>query len=72
MGEGIKQVRRVIQHKRTGHFLTVAGGWTTELDQAHQLPNVLAAVRRARELELRDVDLVLKFQDGKYDVRLDL
>jgi hypothetical protein len=72
MWEGTKQVRRVIQHKRTGHFLTVAGGWTADVEQANHLPNVLAAVRLARELELQDVDLVLKFQDGKYDVRLDL
>jgi hypothetical protein len=72
MSEGITQVRRVIQHKGTGHFLTAAGGWTADLEEAHQLPNVLAAVRLVRELELENVNLVLKFQDGKYDVRLDL
>ena len=72
MGEGAKQVRRVIQHKQTGQFLTAAGGWTADVEQAQQLPNVLSAVRLSRELELRDVELVLKFQEGKYDVRLEL
>jgi len=72
MGEGVKQVKRVIQHKRTGHFLTAAGGWSADLAQAHQLPNVLSAVRLSRELDLHDVELVLKFQEGKYDVRLEL
>ena len=42
------------------------------LDKAHRLPNVLAAVRRSRELDLKEIELVLKFEDGKYDVRLDL
>jgi len=72
MGERVKQVRRVIQHKQTGEFLTPAGGWTADVEQAQQLPNVLSAVRLSRELELRDVELVLKFQEGKYDVRLEL
>jgi len=72
MGEGNRQVRRVIQHKRTGLFLTLAGGWTADLEQAHQFPNVLTAIRMSRQLDLRDVELVLKFNDGKYDIRLDL
>jgi hypothetical protein len=72
MEEGVRQVKRVIQHKRTGLFLTAAGDWTAHLDEAQKLPNVLTAVRLVRELQLKNVDLVLKFQDGKYDVRLDL
>jgi len=72
MGEGDNQVRRVIQHKGTHLYLTVAGGWTAHLESAHQLPNVLSAVRMSRLLELTDVELVLKFEGGKYDVRLDL
>ncbi len=72
MGEGSREVRRVIQHKRTGLFLTLAGGWTADLEQACLLPNVLTAVRMSRQLELRDVELVLKFENGKFDVRLDL
>ena len=72
MGEDTARVKRVIQHKRTGLYLTAGGGWTAELEQADQLPNVLAAVRRSRQLELQEVELVLKFENGKYDVRLDL
>ena len=72
MAEENTQVRRVIQHKRTGLYLTMEGGWTAELEMADRLPNVLAAVRRSRELDLKEVELVLKFENGKYDVRLDL
>jgi hypothetical protein len=72
MGEGTNEIRRVIQDKRTGHFLTGAGDWTTDIEEARQLPNVLAAVRLVRERELRNVRLLLKFQGGNYDVRLDL
>jgi len=72
MGEGNNQVRRVIQHKRTHLYLTGAGGWTDDLESAHQLATVLSAVRMSRSLELTDVELVLKFEGGKYDVRLDL
>ena len=72
MGEGNNQVRRVIQHKRTRLYLTVAGGWTADLETAHQLPNVLTALRMSRSLELTDVELVLKFEGGRYDVHLDL
>lgn len=72
MGEGNQVVRRVIQHKRTGHYLTLAGGWTESIDEAHHLPNVMSAVRMTRTLELKDVELVLKFPGGNYDVRLDL
>ncbi|HMC28064.1 MAG TPA: hypothetical protein VKM56_09770 [Verrucomicrobiae bacterium] len=72
MGEDNTRVKRVIQHKRTRLYLTTEGGWTAELEEADQLPNVLAAVRRSRELELQEVELVLKFENGKYDVRLDL
>ena len=66
------RVKRVIQHKRTHLYLTAAGGWTSELEQADQFPNVLAAVRRSRQLELQEVELALKFENGKYDVRLEL
>ena len=72
MGEGNTQVTRVIQHKRTRLYLTEAGGWTAELEQAHRLPNVLTAVRMSRQLQLQEVELVLKFEGGNYDVRLDL
>ena len=72
MGEERTEVKRVIQHKRTGLYLTSEGGWTAQVQEAEHLPNVLAAVRRSRELNLSEVELVLKFESGQYDVRLDL
>ncbi len=72
MGTGKEQVRRVIQHKGTGLYLMESGQWTPDLDQAHQLPNILAAVRLARALNPREIELVLKFEDGNYDLRLEL
>jgi len=72
MGPGNEQVKRIIQHKRTGQYLMKSGQWTSNFDDAHQLPNVLAAVRLARTLGLQEAELVLKFEDGRYDLRLDL
>jgi len=72
MGENNETVRRVIRDKRTGRYLTDSGQWTTELAEAQQLPNVLAAVRLSRTLSLREAELVLKFEGDRYDVRLDL
>ena len=73
MGEGNHNIRRVIQHKQTGLYLTEVGGWTADLEQAHHLPNVMSAVRMSRTLELSHVELVLKFSaGGNYDVRLDI
>ena len=72
MGEGNQTVRRVIRHKQSGLYLTQAGGWTADLDQAHHLPSVVSGVRMSRTLELTNVELILKFPGGNYDVRLDL
>ena len=72
MEEERKEVKRVIQQKRSGLYLTREGGWSAKLEDAEQLPNVLAAVRRSRELNLTEIELVLKFESGQYDVRLDL
>jgi len=72
MAEGVEQVRRVIQDRRTGWFLTRANGWSADQREAWELPNIVTALRLARELGLKQASLVLKFSDGKYDVRLDL
>ena len=72
MEPGNEKVTRVIQHKRTGMYLMESGEWTSNFDDAHHLPNVLSAVRLSRTLGLQDAELVLKFEDGRYDLRLDL
>jgi hypothetical protein len=72
MGAGNAGIRRVIQHKSSRLYLMESGQWTADLDEAHKLPNVLAAVRLSQTLKLQDTELVFKFEDAKYDLRLDL
>ena len=49
-----------------------SGQWTPNFDEALQLASVISAVRLARTLGLQEVELVLRFEDGRYDLRLDL
>jgi hypothetical protein len=72
MGEGDENVRRIIRHKRTGLYLMDSGEWTSDLEKAHNWPSVLSAVRLARSRNLEDAELILKFEDENYDLRLDL
>ena len=72
MTKGRQPVRRVIQHKRTGDYLMESGEWTPDIEQALHLPSVVAAVRLVRRLDLKDVQVVLNFNGGQDDVRLDL
>jgi hypothetical protein len=72
MGAGNNNVRRIIRHKGTGLYLMESGEWTSELARAQQLPSVLSGVRLARSRNLQQVELILKFEDGDYDLKLDL
>jgi hypothetical protein len=48
------------------------GEWTKELEQAQDLPSVISAVRLARSRNLREVELLLRFENGTYNLKLDL
>lgn len=60
----------LLQNNKTGLFFRHPGGWTDDTDVARQFPNSLSAITFCNANELRDVHILLKFKEPRYDVSL--
>jgi len=65
-------MRILIRHLETGAYLRTTRSWTTNREDAQDLADHERAIRLARELQLRQAELVLVFGSPEFDIRLPL
>lgn len=53
-------MKRVLQHNKTGLFLSIEGGFTPLWDKAHICPNLAAAMLVCARLRLNPSDFVYR------------
>jgi hypothetical protein len=65
-------MRVLVRHCSEPQYMMANGSWTSLIDEAHDFQHISIAVDRAIAFGLRDVEIVLKFKDRKYDIALNL
>jgi len=60
----------LLQNLNTKLFFKQPGGWTEDTEKARDFPNSLNAINFCNANELRDVQVILKFKQQRYDVAL--
>lgn len=60
----------LLQHIQTGFFLQPDGEWNAEYTTARAFPNSLSAIHFSQENNFKNVQVVLKFKQSRYDVSL--
>jgi hypothetical protein len=61
-------MRRLVRNPNTGEYLAVMGGWTQEAALTANFDGLNEALGRCRELNLKDVEYVLRFDFGQSDI----
>ncbi len=69
---GPSAMRILLRHLETGAYLKNARSWTDDREAAQDLVDHELAIRLARELRLRQAELVLVFGKPEFDIRLPL
>ncbi|MDB6123319.1 MAG: hypothetical protein JWQ71_2312 [Pedosphaera sp.] len=67
-----KAFRRLVRNKTTHHYLKDDGQWTDKLEEATDFPDLQSVVQLCGKYELKDVELVMKFDDEIYDIAVDI
>jgi len=65
-------MRILLRHLETGAYLNTARSWTDDREAAQDLADHERAIRLARELQLRQAELVLVFGSPEFDIHLPL
>ena len=60
----------LLQHRKTLHYMTAEGQWTSEVANAAVFEHVADAGKFARQRPADAVDILMNFGDSQYDVRL--
>lgn len=63
-------MRILLQHKVTGLYLTDTGGWSRLSSEALDFVSSTTALDFCAANALKDIQLVLKFQEEKFDIVL--
>lgn len=66
----INWMKIVLQHKATRFYLAKDDKWTANIVDARDFGTSLKALDFARRADLRQIHIVLKFPDPKYDIIL--
>lgn len=64
-------MKRLLRNARTGKFFCGDGRWTKRMDRAMDFPHVMRVVHTCLLHGLRDVELVLQFDNKVKTVPLD-
>jgi hypothetical protein len=67
-----KPFRALIKNVELGWYSDGRGGWTMNPADAFDHGSGIAALRAARAMQKENLQVVLKFQDSRYDILLDL
>lgn len=54
----------LVRRAGSNKFLKATGRWTKKVEAAFNFPNLLSAIHTCLAKELRDVELVLRFDDS--------
>ncbi len=65
-------MRRLIRSKQTGKLLQRNGEWTDNPSAAENFLTTVDAARACKTYRLHDVELVMQFNDERFDVALPL
>jgi hypothetical protein len=57
----------VIQHSRTGSFLTEDGQWVREVEQARTFPSTFKAMDYCYAANLRETQVVMRMGERRFD-----
>lgn len=63
-------MKTILQHRATGRFVKGQGAWTTKEEKARSFTSSLAALDFCARQGISDVEIVLKFSDSRFDIRL--
>ena len=63
-------MRVLFRHVRTGRYFRYPDQWTRRKEEATDFRSGVHALGVASELKLRDVEMLLSFEDARYDIRL--
>ena len=61
-------MKRVLQHNKTGLFVSLDGGFTRQWDHAHVCPNLAAAMLVCARLRLNPTDFVYRIIEPEYSI----
>ena len=64
------EMKVLLQEAVSGLYLTEASQWTPDPSLGRDFGNVVVALEATRKHRQRALDVILKFQDQKYDIRL--
>ena len=67
-----KPFRALIKNAEMGSYSDGRGGWTMNPADAYDHRSGIAAMKAARAMETENLLVVLKFQDSRYDILLNL
>lgn len=70
--ERVAPVKILIQDQSTRLYFTEFNGWSSELEHAQDFKHVAGAVRHVVRTGLGAVDVLMHFENSRYDVRLPL
>ncbi len=61
-------MRVVLRNMKTGLFFRNSADWSENAEEARDFMDATTALYFAKEQELLDVEILLKFQNPKYDI----
>lgn len=71
-GVAIKNMKIVVQNRKTNAFLTADARWVRHFDYARRFTTSLEALRFCAERELRDADMLVCFPGARSNMRVPL
>lgn len=66
----MQRMRILLQQKETGSYFKDIGSWVREAGEAMDFVSSTAAIDFCVTNKLRDIQMVLKFEDQKFDIVL--
>jgi hypothetical protein len=66
------ETKVLVQHVSTRNYLGSQRLWVKSESEAHLFPNTLEAIDYCLAHRIRHVDIILKFPDPSYDIRLEM
>ncbi|MDB6126021.1 MAG: hypothetical protein JWQ71_5014 [Pedosphaera sp.] len=63
-------MRVLVQDTKTQLYLGRAASWTPDFNQAVNFEHTLKAFNYLGVSQMKDAQIVMKFEDGQYDIRL--
>jgi hypothetical protein len=61
----------LVQHRITLRYLSAAGRWKTELEDAHDFLSCINVVPFCQKQNISNYRVILKFENSRYDIILD-